>query len=324
MSTSSKYEPELEIALAAVTDACRIAEAVGRTLTNADHMRKSDRSPVTVADFGIQAVVNAHLRAAFPHDCIIAEEDSAELGRPENAALLASVSTQVARVMPKLTAAKILRAIDHGNDQHGAPERFWTLDPVDGTKGFLRGDQYAIALALIEDGLPVLGVLACPRLGGTGAIFGAIRGAGAFRLDQGERKPIHVSKRPGASDAIFCESFESGHSAHSVSARVIKTLGTTAAPIRLDSQAKYALVATGEGDVYLRLPTREDYREKIWDHAAGALLVEAAGGRVTDIHGKSLDFSRGNTLAANQGIIATNGLLHDAVLVAVSAAGVRA
>jgi 3'(2'), 5'-bisphosphate nucleotidase len=65
------------------------------------------------------------------------------------------------------------------------------------------------------------------------------------------------------------------------------------------------------------MPTRGDYREKIWDHAAGKLLVEAAGGRVTDVDGLPLDFGRGGTLDANRGIVATSGSIHDEVLAAI-------
>ena len=85
----------------------------------------------------------------------------------------------------------------------------------------------------------------------------------------------------------------------------------------MDSQAKYAAVARGDASIYLRLPTRKDYQEKIWDHAAGVAVITQAGGRVTDITGSPLDFTRGYTLAVNRGIIATNGAIHDAVVDAV-------
>ncbi len=93
-----------------------------------------------------------------------------------------------------------------------------------------------------------------------------------------------------------------------------------APPIGMDSQAKYAVLAAGEGDVLLRLlsPSRPDYREKIWDQAAGSIVIEEAGGRITDLDGKPLDFSHGRTLAKNRGILATNGHLHDAVLAALT------
>jgi 3'(2'), 5'-bisphosphate nucleotidase len=84
----------------------------------------------------------------------------------------------------------------------------------------------------------------------------------------------------------------------------------------MDSQAKYAVLAAGQGEIYLRMltPSRPDYKEKIWDQAAGSIVIEEAGGRVTDLHGKPLDFTLGRTLAQNRGICATNGLLHEAAL----------
>jgi 3'(2'), 5'-bisphosphate nucleotidase len=86
----------------------------------------------------------------------------------------------------------------------------------------------------------------------------------------------------------------------------------------MDSQAKYAALARGDAEIYLRLPTRPGYVEKIWDHAAGFLVIEEAGGRVTDIEGKRLDFTCGSRLERNRGVIATNGLLHQRVLEAVN------
>jgi 3'(2'), 5'-bisphosphate nucleotidase len=85
----------------------------------------------------------------------------------------------------------------------------------------------------------------------------------------------------------------------------------------MDSQAKYAVIARGHASIYMRLPTRGDYREKIWDHAAGKLVVEAAGGKVTDIHGRRLDFSHGRTLQENRGVVATSGTIHDRVIEAI-------
>jgi 3'(2'), 5'-bisphosphate nucleotidase len=75
-------------------------------------------------------------------------------------------------------------------------------------------------------------------------------------------------------------------------------------------------LAAGVGDVLVRLisPSRPDYRERIWDQAAGMIIVTEAGGRVTDLDGQPLDFSCGRTLAKNRGILATNGLLHVTIL----------
>jgi 3'(2'), 5'-bisphosphate nucleotidase len=120
----------------------------------------------------------------------------------------------------------------------------------------------------------------------------------------------------------FCESVESGHSAHGDAAAVAGRLGITSPPLRMDSQAKYAVVARGDADIYLRLPTSADYREKIWDHAAGALIVAEAGGAVTDIQGRPLEFHHGRELVANRGVIVTNGRLHECVLGAVRDLGI--
>ena len=117
--------------------------------------------------------------------------------------------------------------------------------------------------------------------------------------------------------AAFCESVESGHSSHGDSARIAALLGVQAPPYRIDSQCKYAAVSRGDASIYLRLPTRADYQEKIWDHGAGSIVVEEAGGTVTDVTGTPLDFSLGRTLANNRGIIATNGRFHDEVVSAV-------
>lgn len=130
---------------------------------------------------------------------------------------------------------------------------------------------------------------------------------------------VRVTSTSKWADVRLCESVESGHSAHDRSAAISSSLGITRQPVRIDSQAKYAVVARGEADVYLRLPTKKDYREKIWDHAGGMLVVEEAGGRVTDIDGKPLDFTLGRELSANRGIVVTNGCLHDEVLRAIHA-----
>ena len=205
-----------------------------------------------------------------------------------------------------------MRWIDYGSAE-GFSDRFWTLDPIDGTKGFLRKGHFAVALALIVDGEVAVGGLACPKLDGGTLV--AVRGHGAA---QGNGS-IGVSTIDRLSDARFCESMESGHSAHGDAQRVADYLGITTESRRLDSQAKYAVVARGEAEIYMRLPTRKGYVERIWDHAAGSLILSEAGGSVTDCRGRKLDFTCGKGLARNRGIIATNGQLHDQVINALKA-----
>ena len=320
------YDHELSVAIAAVKRAAQVCQSVQRAIPSA--MAKQDKSPVTIADFASQAVICQALGEAFPNDPVIGEEDSAELQLPDNKAFLDRVQTELGHIGLNASADEICRWIDRGGANSFGP-RFWTLDPIDGTKGFLRGEQYAVSLALIIDGQITVAILGCPNLplvaGGAadgGSLFTAVRGHGAFVQScdgnsTASTSPVRVTSTSNWSDVRLCESVESGHSAHDRSAMISASLGIKQDPVRLDSQAKYAVVARGEGDLYLRLPTRADYREKIWDHAGGVLVVEEAGGRVTDIDGKPLEFTHGRELSANRGVVVTNGKLHDDVLRAI-------
>ena len=318
------YTSERAAAIAAVERASGLCRQVQATLISDESMAKKDRSPVTVADFGAQAVVTHVLREAFPSDPLVGEEDAAELRADDNRALRDRVVTAVEAIVPGLGTDAVLDLIDYGTHAGGASGRHWTLDPIDGTKGFLRRDQYAVALALIEEGEVVLGVLGCPSMpvdssapdGDRGCLFVAERGRGATMraLGGGEERAISVTDVTDPARANFCESVEAEHSSQGDAAEVAKRLGITAPPFRIDSQCKYAAVARGDASIYLRLPTRKGYEEKIWDHAAGSMVIREAGGRVTDVRGKDLDFSLGRTLRDNLGVIVTNGHVHDRVV----------
>ena len=199
-----------------------------------------------------------------------------------------------------------------------------------------------MCLALVVDGEVQLGVMGCPNLPvdksqpkpadgeirggkqGLGVMFVAVKGQGAVQppLDGGSETPVRMRDLASFADAVFCESVEAGHSSLDTNARIADILGMSKErSVRMDSQAKYASIARGDGDVYLRLPVGDGaYREKIWDHAAGALLVTEAGGAVTDIAGRALDFGRGRTLAANRGVIACEKALHARLAGAVATA----
>lgn len=317
------YQKELTIALNAVKMACGLCLRVQKTLADVQAIQKGDRSPVTIADFGSQALISLELLRAFPQDPIIGEEDAGLLR--DNAELRQKVLGLVCEQQDGISETQMLSAIDAGAGHSDSPQRFWTVDPIDGTKGFLRGDQYAIALALVEAGEVVLGVLGCPsfevREGKTGGIFHAVRGQGAWvqPLEGNDPESVAADRIADAANARFCESVERAHASHEDHERISKMLGITAPPYRIDSQAKYAAVACGNASVYLRLPRSREYREKIWDHAAGAIVVTEAGGRVSDFSGTPLDFSHGRKLIRNVGILATNGPLHEDVLNAISA-----
>lgn len=320
---------ELDAALAAVREAGALCREVGLAVDRGA-LAKPDRSPVTVADFGAQALICRALGALFPADPVMGEEDAAALRRPESAHLLQRVTGLVAVQQPGATTTDVCTWIDRGNLAVAAP-RFWTLDPVDGTKGFLRGGQYAVALALLIDGELAAAVMGCPSLGtatagdpGDGTLFAALAGGGAWQMPLLGDGPPQLLRTSGETDAArirFCESVEAEHSSHGNAARVTALLGVTAPPVRLDSQAKYGVVARGQAEAYLRMPKNTEYVENIWDHAAGALVVMEAGGTVTDIAGRKLDFSRGAKLAQNRGVVATCGAVHAAVIEAIGTLG---
>lgn len=324
-------QPEVKFALEAACAAGTIASNIQRNI-KVEGVEKNDLSPVTVADFSCQAIVARALNTQFPDAVLVGEEDSGVLRDPENADVLSTVTGFISEVAPESTNERVCQWIDHGN---GEPcDRFWTLDPIDGTKGYLRGEQYAVALALIENGQVELGVLVCPNLGvdgsienpETGLVMIAKRGEGSYRTtmsDPTSLKSCKVSTLASISDARLLRSVESGHTNTGRMGELVDHLRIAADPVCLDSQAKYAVLACGGGEALLRLlsSSRPDYKEMIWDQAAGSIVVEEAGGCVTDLTGKPLDFSRGRTLAMNSGVCASNGLLHDKLIRALSELG---
>ncbi|HLE23729.1 MAG TPA: inositol monophosphatase family protein [Anaerolineales bacterium] len=314
---------EMTFMLQALGAASSVLRRVGRDIAR---LEKSDRTPVTIADLAVQAVLTGLLQRAFPEDVLVAEESGELLRRPEAARLLTEVVAAARDVLPEADPAQVLAWLDRGAG--GTANRFWTLDPVDGTKGLLRGGQYAAALALIEEGGVALGGLACPRYPDTatgGSFAVAARGAGAWAassLDGGWTR-LAVSDETEPARCRLLRSVESGRATDERLAEVRRALGTTAPEVRMDSQVKYLALAGGEGDLIVRLLRRPGalasmpasaVRENIWDHASGVLLVEEAGGRCTDVLGRDLDFWTARQMESNLGVLASNGALHEAAL----------
>ena len=344
--TSMSYQKELHVAQLAVQRATVLTQRVFHGTKGTES--KDDKSPVTVGDYGAQALIIQALRHNFPDDAIVGEENCSTLRENQSltnqiwdlvkAAKLEDSAAEQQLGGPLESPEQMLKAIDAGNSAGGPKGRIWALDPVDGTKGFLRGGQYAVCLALIEDGDVKVGVLACPNLpvddsaplsaevgekgsdgAGRGVLFAAVLGSGATSRPLGHGvlesgQPIHMKEVPDIAHATFCESVEAAHSSHGDQAAIAKKLGITKESVRMDSQAKYGSIARGAGDLYLRLPVRADYQEKIWDHAAGDVIVREAGGKVTDAEGKPLDFGKGRTLKDNKGVVAAPLAIHQQVL----------
>ncbi|WJZ86505.1 hypothetical protein VitviT2T_005954 [Vitis vinifera] len=339
--SSMSYHKELAAAKKAASLAARLCQKVQKALLQSDVQSKSDKSPVTVADYGSQAVVSFILQRELPSESfsLVAEEDSGDLRKDGAQETLARITelvndtlTSDGTCISRVSEEDVLTAIDSGKSEGGSNGQHWVLDPIDGTKGFLRGDQYAIALALLDEGKVVLGVLACPNLplasiGGQdqhslhnqiGCLFSAKIGEGTDMqpLDGSSPIKVHVSAIENPEEASFFESFEAAHSKHDLSSSIAKKLGVKAPPVRIDSQAKYGALSRGDGAIYLRFP-HKGYREKIWDHAAGCIVVTEAGGEVSDAAGNPLDFSKGRYLDLETGIIVTNKKLMPSLLKAV-------
>jgi 3'(2'), 5'-bisphosphate nucleotidase len=322
---------EVMVAVQAVARAAELVRSVERG-AGAGGLAKADASPATVADFAAQAVVAAWLARSFPGDPLVAEEDSAALQGPQAEEQRARVVDLVTRLDSTIQADRVLRWIDRGQ---GSPSRrFWVLDPVDGTKGLIRGGQYAIALALIVDNLVRVAVVACPRLtlrardassgnhAARGGIGVAVRGEGAWWASSTRQGFVQLSVSSVADPARACvlRSREPAHTNGAMIERVLQALSTASSALPVDSQAKHILLAAGDADLMLRCPLDPRVHDAIWDQAPGSLLIEEAGGRVTDLAGQPLDFSTGRRLLRNEGLVASNGVLHEAVLAAVKRA----
>jgi 3'(2'), 5'-bisphosphate nucleotidase len=286
-------------------------------------LTKDDSSPVSAVDFAIQAFVASRLAHEDGNTPLVAEEDSARLrGDP---ALAGKVVAVAGLLMPGIGSGRLLEWIDRGGGTTGS--RFWVLDPIDGTKGLLQGRQYATAMALVEDGRVQVGVIGCPRL----SLEGMPRGGVAFAVcDKGAwwtsdphagLVPLRVSSAGDLSQAQVIRSWEDAHGDVKRLERILGACRNQQPVLRMDSQAKHAALAGGVADVLFRLPPSSLFHEAVWDCAAGALLVEEAGGRITDLTGAPLDFGAGRRLLRNQGYVASNGALHDAALEAIARTG---
>ncbi len=306
----------LNTAIEAVATACAITRRLQSERRTVAGLTKTDHSPVTVADFAAQAIIGHHLQSRLADLRLVGEEEGAMLCGAGAAPLCEDVTAALRAAWPQATPDAIVAAVDAG--RHGPlTSGYWTLDPIDGTKGFLRGGQYAVSLAYLEQDQVRIAVMGCPNLAADpaapldradarGVIVYATAGGGGWSVPATlpDATPTRLHCSADARGALrLCESVESAHSRHDLSARLLAALGCDTSTVRLDSQAKYVVVARGQADAYLRIPRKRDYAEKIWDHAAGSLIAAEAGATVTDAEGRPLDWSAGSELTRNRGIL---------------------
>ncbi|OAA68559.1 Inositol monophosphatase [Niveomyces insectorum RCEF 264] len=338
------YERERRIAEAAVLQASLVTKRMQSVVTE---ITKYDNSPVTVADFAAQALLVKALHDAFPGDKFLGEEDAAALRKDEplsskiyelvlSAADTVESSTgETVRLRKPQSVEEMWDLIDLGGRGTGSSSgRFWVMDPVDGTATFLKGQQYAVSLALIEDGKEVVGILGCPNVNtemtkisetevdtdGLGIMLTAVRGCGATIRTMapsglGEAVPLSVLPAPSLDRLHIVDCATATDCRHDVIARL-------AAKFQADfpctevwsSHIRYAALIVGGGDVQFLLPVSSAFKMHVWDHAGTHLIFTELGGKVTDLDGKDLDFGAGRDLSKNRGLIAAKGAIHHTML----------
>lgn len=327
------------VARAAVLDAVVVCRQVARRLAEVGRLDKADESPVTVADFAAQAVIVRRLAALGPWP-ILGEEQAAVLREPGHAALRDAVVAAVQPVWPGATANAVLDAIDGAAGPADPQGGYWAVDPIDGTRGFVRGGQYAVCLVWIAEGTPQLAAMGCPNLPREhGVSFDVIDPEGTLLVAEAgaplragpavpgaelrEAGPAGEGSAAVPSPLAITHSLEGTYSRLDDVARVLAQLGVPVDVRPADSQAKYGIVARGQAHAYLRIPKQRHRAELVWDHAPGWLVATAAGMQVTDLAGAPFDFTCGERLARNYGVVCAPPAVHEALIEAIAALGLH-
>lgn len=373
--TPAPYTRELHLALRAVHAASLLTKSVLRSLSNCVSAEtKADDSPVTIADFAAQALLTAVLHAEFPHDAFIGEENADVLRSNEplanrvwqlvqraqeeataaaTAATTAAVTAATSDVQQNVRCGHegqqdaralhfpvskedMLSLIDRGGKgQVTESGRVWVMDPVDGTATFMQGQQYAVCLCLLIDGVQTVGVIGCPNLAldvqaplgqtrvhedsvdihGFGVVLSAVRGHGTYvqsmaasRLGEARRIDLTTLPTKPLDELDFVESTIGKTSLSQAEHKAVaESIGTNwPGTVIWAQQIKNVALALGATDVMIRIPKTADRFTYIWDHAGGHLLYQEAGGIIADFHGKPIDFAHGRKIKGerNYGMIA--------------------
>lgn len=372
-SSSSLYAKELAVALHAVHTASLLTKSVLRTLSNSVSAEtKADDSPVTIADFAAQAILISFLHCAFPEDAFIGEESADALR--QNEILAQRVWQLVEHARDELHAGISRNSISNrgesaqqdeyhpvkfpesfndmftlidagGKSQITGKGRVWVMDPVDGTATFMQGQQYAVCLCLLVDGVQRVGVIGCPNLSldgqqgplrkarihedhvdaeGFGVVLSAVKGQGTYvramrASELGEPRSVDLSSLPprSPSELDFVESTIGKTSlSQDEHKAVAELLGSTwPGTVLWSQQMKYVALTLGATDVMVRIPKTKERFTYVWDHAGGHILFEEAGGKIRDFDGGPIDFGRGRKIKGetNYGMIGTVPALFETV-----------
>ncbi|KAM3543538.1 hypothetical protein ARSEF1564_003590 [Beauveria bassiana] len=354
---TAPFERERAVAEAAVLRAAILTKNVQSRVSA---VSKADATPVTVADFAAQALLISALHAAFPGDGFLGEEDSLALRNDAQLCdqvydlVVSSAADAVASggggdgeaLASPSSVDEMLNLIDLGGAGQGGPTgRFWVMDPIDGTATFLKGQQYAVALALIENGREVVGVLACPSLkvaddggiyddvvdaDGLGVLLAAVKGQGATirrfpsaataSLLSSPATPLPPLLPPAAENSLtsrlrFVDCQRSTSTNHGLPRTLAGRLGARYPGLDVwASHVRYAALVLGAADAWVRLGARPEAVFYVWDNAGAQLLFTERGGRVTDFDGRAMEFGAGRDLRANRGMVVARADVHGVLL----------
>lgn len=271
---------------------------------------KDDKSPVTVADLLHQTMVQHLLHERFPEDGMICEESPA---------MQEQVLDEAVGVARKHYGIELRREIVT------VPERgsiTWMLDPIDGTKGYLAGRYYAIAIGYYHGDQPAFGAMAvphAPRAEPTridNAIAFAVRGVGAWMgqvSEDGEPQFERLVAENAAIEPPFRVALSLEHGGSTGKAAEASALKT----VKLDSQAKYLAVAANEIDAYLRQCRNDGGTDATWDHMPGALIALEAGCDVGSFDFSPVEFLPDPVVRFQRGMVCYRGGRQGAVAEAI-------
>lgn len=263
-----------------------------------------DNECVTLADFGTQVILNKTLYDNYPNHSVISEENSYDFLKftSENQRLF--VISIVSKILNEnISQDEFIRWLDYG--QSSISNKSWVIDPIDGTLEFLNSNQYVIGIGELENSKPCFSYLSSFSTFTNQPIHYFTWQGKSYKYYSydGRMIELHVSDRNISVARPYCNNSDLSkiYNIDFIETDVFSTLNG------------YISIASGESDVLISLKFANTSL-KVWDHAGGIVLLQNAGGIISDIDGRKLDFSQGSLLSKNKGAILSNGKFHEKLL----------
>ena len=295
------YKIELNLAAELVKTATDITEWF--RVHGFESFQKEDKSPVTLADYASQLFIVKKLKEKFPNDQIIAEESY-------NSHININVQ-KIIKMCYRSLELDLIEDIERILNYRGPySPRQWTVDPIDGTKGFQKNLSYAVGIGFMNNSELIAAAIGIPNYNEKGsALFIAEKNQGA-RVSYGGEDfiPISVTDKKDIKKAKMC------HSLHYDEPWVMEfaEIAEVRNYIQMDSMAKFCMVADGTADLYIK--PMDENRSFSWDFLPGILIVNEAGGIVSDLKGNNIKFNNEKCIITAPGLVASNGFLHEEIL----------